>query len=86
MINLVLWLLVGAAIGWLASIVMRTDERQSGLLNIVVGILGAAVGGFLFGANTINSGAFSLSALIVSFAGALILLAAVNLLRLGRIR
>jgi uncharacterized membrane protein YeaQ/YmgE (transglycosylase-associated protein family) len=86
MINLILWLLFGAVIGWLASLVMGTDEQQGNLLNIIVGIVGAAIGGLLFGANTINSGVFSLGALIVSFVGALILLAIVNLVRRGRIR
>jgi uncharacterized membrane protein YeaQ/YmgE (transglycosylase-associated protein family) len=86
MINLILWLLVGAFIGWLASIVMRTDERQGALFNIVVGIIGAAIGGLLFGANTINSGVFSLSALLVSFVGALILLGVVSLVRRGSVR
>lgn len=86
MINLILWLLFGALIGWLASIVMRTDEQQGSLLNIVVGIIGAAIGGFLFGANTINSGVFSLTALLISFVGALILLAIVNLVRRGSAR
>ncbi|HEU5101897.1 MAG TPA: GlsB/YeaQ/YmgE family stress response membrane protein [Roseiflexaceae bacterium] len=86
MINLLLWLLVGAVIGWLASMVMRTDEQQGAVLNIIVGIVGAAIGGFLFGANTINTGVFSLSALLVSFVGALILLAIVNMLRRGRVR
>jgi uncharacterized membrane protein YeaQ/YmgE (transglycosylase-associated protein family) len=86
MINLILWLLFGAVIGWLASIVMQTDEQQGSLLNIVVGIVGAAIGGLLFGAGTINSGVFSLGALLVSFVGALILLAIVNLVRRGRVR
>jgi len=86
MINLILWLLFGAVIGWLASLVMRTDEQQGLLLNIVVGIIGAAIGGFLFGASTINSGVFSLPTLLVSFVGALILLAIVNLVRRGRVR
>ena len=86
MINLILWLLVGAFIGWLASLVMRTDEQQGALINIVVGIVGAAIGGFLFGANTINTGVFDLTTLLISFAGALILLAIVNLVRRGRVR
>ena len=86
MLNLILWLLIGALIGWLASMMMRTDEQQGVLLNIIVGIVGAAIGGFLFGASSINSGVFSLSALLVSFAGALILLAVVNLVRRGRVR
>lgn len=86
MINLILWLLIGALIGWLASIVMRTDEQQGALFNIIVGIVGAAIGGFLFGANTINSGVFNLQALLISFVGALVLLAVVNLVRRGRFR
>jgi uncharacterized membrane protein YeaQ/YmgE (transglycosylase-associated protein family) len=86
MINLILWLVVGALIGWIASMVMRTDAQQGILLNVFVGIVGAAIGGFLFGANTINSGGFSLSALLVSFVSALILLAIVNLVRRGRVR
>ena len=86
MINLILWLVFGALIGWIASIVMRTDEQQGAMLNIFVGIVGAAIGGFLFGANTINSGVFSLTALLISFVGALILLAIVNLVRRGSAR
>lgn len=86
MINLILWLLFGALVGWLASIVMRTDAQQGTLLNIVVGIIGALIGGFLFGANTINGSDFSLSALVVSFVGAVILLAIVNLVRRGSVR
>jgi len=65
---------------------MRTDTQQGALLNIVVGIVGAALGGLLFGANTINSGVFSLPALFVSFVGALILLAILNVVRRGRVR
>ena len=86
MINLILWLLFGALVGWLASLVMRTDAQQGAILNIVVGIIGALIGGFLFGAGTINSNDFSLSALLVSFVGAVILLAVVNLVRRGAVR
>src|SRR5215470_18505287 len=86
MINLILWLLFGALIGWLASLVMRTDAQQGAILNIVVGIVGALIGGFLFGANTINSNAFNLTSLLVSFVGAVILLAVVNLIRRGAVR
>jgi uncharacterized membrane protein YeaQ/YmgE (transglycosylase-associated protein family) len=86
MINLILWLLFGALVGWLASIVMRTDRQQGMLLNVIVGIVGAAIGGFVFGLDTINSSVFSLPALLVSFVGAVILLALFNLLRRGTIR
>jgi uncharacterized membrane protein YeaQ/YmgE (transglycosylase-associated protein family) len=86
MINLILWLLFGALVGWLASLVMRTDGQQGGLMNIIVGIVGALIGGCLFGSATINSSDFSLSALLVSFVGAVVLLAIVNLVRRGAVR
>lgn len=90
MINLILILIVGGLIGWIASIVMRTDANQGMLLNIVVGIIGALLGGFLlaplFGTGTINQGDFSLSGLLVSLVGAVILLAIVNLVRRGAVR
>jgi uncharacterized membrane protein YeaQ/YmgE (transglycosylase-associated protein family) len=86
MINLILWLLFGALIGWLASLVMRTDAQQGALLNIIVGVIGAIIGGFLFGGPTINSDAFNLTALLISFVGAVILLAIVNLVRRGTVR
>ena len=86
--NLIIWLIVGGIIGWLASLVMRTSEGV--LLNIVVGIVGALLGGWLIspmvGAGTINQGDFSIGGLGVSFLGAGILLAIVNLLRHGRAR
>ena len=88
--NFIIWLIVGALVGWLASIVMKTNAQQGWLLNIIVGIVGAMLGGWflapLFGTGTINQGDFSLPALIVSFLGAVILLAIVNLFRRGRAR
>jgi uncharacterized membrane protein YeaQ/YmgE (transglycosylase-associated protein family) len=86
MINLIVWLLVGALIGWLASMVMRTDAQQGSLLNIVVGVIGAMIGGFLLGGPTINSSALNTTALIVSFVGAVVLLGIVNLFTRGRVR
>jgi uncharacterized membrane protein YeaQ/YmgE (transglycosylase-associated protein family) len=90
MLNFVIWIIVGGILGWLASIVMRTDAQQGTLLNIVVGIVGAFLAGLvltpLFGVGTINSGNFSLPALLVSFLGALVLLAIVNLFRRGTVR
>jgi uncharacterized membrane protein YeaQ/YmgE (transglycosylase-associated protein family) len=90
MINLILILIVGGLIGWIASIMMRTNAQQGILLNIVVGIVGALLAGFLlsplFGTATITSGNFSLPALLVSLLGAVILLAIVNLFRRGSVR
>jgi uncharacterized membrane protein YeaQ/YmgE (transglycosylase-associated protein family) len=86
LINLIIWLVAGAAIGWVASMVMRTNAQQGTILNIVVGIIGALIGGFLFGSSTINQNVFNLNALLVSFIGAVVLLAVVNLARRGRVR
>lgn len=88
--NLIIWLVVGGLLGWIASMIMRTDGQQGVLLNIVVGIVGAFIGGWLLspmiGAGTVNSGDFSLPGLLVSLLGAIILLAIVNLVRRGRVR
>jgi len=87
MINLIVWLIVGGIIGWVASMIMRTDAQQGMFLNVVVGIIGAALGGWLIspllGMPSINDGTFSVGALIVSLIGAVILLAIVNLFRRG---
>jgi uncharacterized membrane protein YeaQ/YmgE (transglycosylase-associated protein family) len=86
----IIWIVVGGILGWLASMVMKTDAEQGMILNVVVGIVGAFLGGWLlsplFGSGTINSDDFSVSSLLVSFLGAVILLAIVNLLRRGRAR
>ena len=88
--NFIIWLIVGGLIGWVASLIMRTDAQQGIFLNIIVGIVGAMLGGWLIspllGAATINQNDFSLAALLVSFLGAVILLAIVNLVRRGRVR
>jgi uncharacterized membrane protein YeaQ/YmgE (transglycosylase-associated protein family) len=89
-VNIIVWLVVGGVIGWLASVLMRTNSQQDLVLNVVVGIVGAFVGGFviapLVGSGTINQQDFSLASLVVSFAGACILLAVVGLVRRGAAR
>ena len=88
--NFIIWLIVGGVLGWLASIVMKTDGQQGMFLNVVVGVVGAMLGGWLIsplvGVGTINQDNFSLAALLVSFVGAVILLAIVNLLRRRSLR
>jgi len=90
MVNFFVWLVVGGLIGWVASMIMRTDAQQGMFLNVIVGIVGAAIGGYLIsplvGVPTINQDAFSLGALLVSLVGAVILLAVVNLIRRGSAR
>jgi len=81
--NILVWLVVGGLLGWAASAVMRTQEGI--LLNVVVGIVGAALGGWLLsplmGVSTINQNNFSLPSLLVSFLGAVMLLVLVNFIR-----
>jgi uncharacterized membrane protein YeaQ/YmgE (transglycosylase-associated protein family) len=77
------WLIVGGIIGWLAGMVMR--DNNGVIVNIVVGIVGAFIGGFLFN-HDMNNYDFSLPALVEAFLGAVILLAIVNLVRRGRVR
>lgn len=88
--NFIIWLVVGGLIGWVASMIMRTDAQQGIILNVVVGIIGALLGGWflspLLGTGTINSNDFSLGGLGVSLLGAIILLAIVNLVRRGSAR
>ena len=88
--NVIIWLVVGGLIGWLASRIMNTDAQQGIGLNVVVGVIGALLAGWLItplvGGTTINQGDFSLSGLVISLLGAIILLAIVNLFRSGRTR
>ena len=80
---MILYIIAGGIIGWLASIIMRTNAQQGIILNIVVGIIGSFIGGVLFGRNLSGGGLFGwISALL----GAVILLAIVNFLRRGAIR
>ena len=88
--NLIIALIIGGIIGWLASIVMRTDAQQGILLNIVVGIIGSLLGGFLLGpllgGGNLLSGSFDIMTLVVALLGAIILLAIVNMFRRGSMR
>jgi uncharacterized membrane protein YeaQ/YmgE (transglycosylase-associated protein family) len=85
MINFLIWIIVGALIGWVASLIMKTNSRQGLIADIIVGIVGAFVGGFflspMFGVSTINESNYSIPALLVSLGGAVILLAISKLFR-----
>jgi len=84
--GLILWLVIGGVIGWLASILMRTDAQQGILLNVVVGIVGAFIGGLIFSGGSINNSSLNLYSFLVSLLGAVVLLAIVNLVRRGAVR
>jgi uncharacterized membrane protein YeaQ/YmgE (transglycosylase-associated protein family) len=88
--NIIIWLVIGGLVGWIASKVMNTDAQQGIILNVVVGIVGALLGGWLLsplvGASTINQGNFSIAGLLVSLGGAIALLAIVRLVAGKRVR
>ena len=83
--GIIIWLIVGGVVGWLASIIMRRDAQQGIILNIVVGIIGAMIASFLFSGGSIN-GAITLRSFLLSLLGAVILLAIVNLFTRKSIR
>jgi len=88
--GIIVLLIVGGIVGWLASMIMRTNAQQGIFLNIVVGIVGALLAGFiltpLIGGAPITSGVISIQSVLVSLAGAVILLAIINLFRRGTVR
>lgn len=79
------WLVVGGLVGWVASLIMKTDGSQGIILNVVVGIVGALLAGFfispLVGIPTINDNTLSIGSLLVSLVGAVILIALVKMVR-----
>jgi len=80
--GIIVWLVMGGLVGWIASMVMGTSAQQGVFLNIVVGIIGALIGGWLvgpmLGAGSINEG-ITLMSFVVSLLGAIILLAILRL-------
>jgi uncharacterized membrane protein YeaQ/YmgE (transglycosylase-associated protein family) len=84
--GIIIWLIVGGVVGWLASIIMARDGQQGILLNIVVGIVGAFIGGLILNRGDINDAPLDLTAFLVSLLGAVVLLAIVNLVKRGRVR
>ena len=88
--GLIVLLIVGGLIGWVASMIMRTDGQQGIVLNVIVGIVGALLAGFivtpLIGGAPITSGAITIQSVLVSLVGAIVLLAIINMFRRGSVR
>ncbi len=86
--GLIILLVVGGVVGWLAGLIMR--DNNGIILNIVVGIVGAILAGFivtpLIGGAPITSGVISVESIVVSLLGAIVLLAIINLFRRGTVR
>ena len=72
-------------IGWVASKIMNTDAQQGAVLNIVVGIIGAFIGGFLINRD-VTGNVFNLMSVLTALIGAVVLLGIVNLFQRGRVR
>jgi uncharacterized membrane protein YeaQ/YmgE (transglycosylase-associated protein family) len=83
-VGIIVWLIIGGVVGWLASLIMR--DNNSLIMNIVVGIVGAFVGGLILGRGEINNAGFTPTTFLVSLVGAIVLLAIVNLIRRGAVR
>jgi uncharacterized membrane protein YeaQ/YmgE (transglycosylase-associated protein family) len=81
--NIILWVLFGALSGWIASMIMGTNAQQGAAGNIVVGILGALIGGWIVGLFGVSVSTFSLAGLLVAILGAVVLLFVVSLFRGG---
>jgi uncharacterized membrane protein YeaQ/YmgE (transglycosylase-associated protein family) len=84
--GIIIWLIVGGICGWLASMIMRTDGQQGIILNIIVGIVGAAIAGFLLGGGADLNHGITIESFLYSLLGAVVLLAIVNLIRRGTVR
>ena len=78
-LDIVLWILFGALAGWIASMIMKTNAQMGAVANVVVGILGAFIGGFLYRLVTGDAvEGFNIVSLLVAIVGAVILLAIVK--------
>ena len=85
--NIIAWLIVGALAGWIASMIMKTDASMGALANIVVGVIGAFIGGWvvsLFGVNVME-GSLHIESILTAILGAVILLAIIKMVRGQRV-
>ena len=82
-VNLIIWIVVGAIAGWLASMMMKTNRGQSFLEDVVVGIIGGLLGGFIVSALGIGDGVdgINIGSVLVAFLGAVVLLASLKAIR-----
>ncbi len=80
--TIILWIIFGALVGWIASIIMKTDAQQGALLNIVVGIVGAVLGGYIMNSfGEAGTTGFNLYSFLVALGGAIVLIALVRALK-----
>jgi uncharacterized membrane protein YeaQ/YmgE (transglycosylase-associated protein family) len=78
----ILWIVFGALAGWIASLIMKTDAEQGPMLNIIVGMIGAVIGGFIMSlVGESGVGGFDIYSFLVALLGACMLIAVVRALR-----
>jgi uncharacterized membrane protein YeaQ/YmgE (transglycosylase-associated protein family) len=84
LLNIVLWIIFGGIAGWIASIIMKRDAQMGALENIIVGVVGAFIGGFIMNSlGTAGATGFNIWSLLVAVLGAVVLLFLVGLVRRG---
>ncbi|CAN5165664.1 GlsB/YeaQ/YmgE family stress response membrane protein [soil metagenome] len=87
MINFILWIIFGALAGWIASMITKTNEQQGAIGNILTGIVGAFIGGFIVRTLTGNDvEGFNIASLAVAILGAVLLISLLKMLRRGKAR
>ncbi len=82
--NIIIWIIFGALVGWVASLIMKTDNQQGAVLNILIGIIGSFIGGWLmnfFGESGVTG--FNVYSFLVSLMGAVVLIVIVKALKRG---
>lgn len=80
--GIILWIIFGGLVGWIASMIMNTDNQQGIILNVVVGIVGAIIGGYLMsflGESGVSG--FNLYSFIVALVGAVVLISVVKFIK-----
>ena len=84
MINIILWIIMGALAGWIASMITKTNDEQGAVGNVLTGIVGAFLGGFLVKTLTGNEvDGFNLGSLLVAILGAVLLISILKMMRRG---
>jgi len=84
MVELIVWVVFGGIVGWIASMIMGTNAQQGAIANVIIGIVGALIGGYLsraLGGPGVSG--FNIASLFVSVLGAVILIAVMRLFMRG---
>ena len=86
--NIITWIILGALAGWIGSKIMNTDAQQGGFANVVIGIIGAFLGGWLisFAGIDVATGSLTWQSILTAILGSVVLIGILNLIRKGKVR